>query len=136
MCLTTKLSTNNPTIKSFTRIAKRRILVYKRLKTWGNTPHQGFSWPDGDAIISVRSLGVTKHSTPGATRLMVNRGLHAHIIRADAKGSLGPNEEIHRMIIPKGATYVVGIYNDIVSTQLRRFTKKDKGISPLKKGEM
>lgn len=136
MCLRTKPRTNNPTIKSFTRVAKRRILVYKRLKKWGYTPYQGFSWPDGDAIISVRSLGITRVGYSAHRSLEVGRGLHAHFTRKGAKEALGIAEEINRMIIPKGATYIVGCNGDIVSTQIRRATKKDKGTTILKKKEM
>lgn len=104
-------------VKNGPFVAKKDILVYKRLickitktKYKFTSPYRGTPYyPNGH--IYIKKLNPTK----GIIYNRINKGLHAYVKYPCFKY---PNEVVVKMVIPKGSTYYLGEYDEIVSTDL------------------
>lgn len=147
MCLDTEWVDAKKTKKQILRLvvktAKTNKTVYKRFKSSYikgilTTPFQSCYWGYNE-LKEVEKLGISlDHSTSlfqrkrkRFKRLQVGVGLHAWISLKRAK-ECKAGSFTRKMVIPKGAKYIVGDRGDIVATQML-LPEKSKAIIKKKK---
>lgn len=113
--------------KESAKIADKDIVVYKILLKCSNeiylSPYRGAPYEIGKlytANIQYHERLLDKIDECSITNIVIEEGLHAYTSMGIAflKAFL-INGIVFEAIIPKGATYVLGTDNDIVSTQLK-----------------
>lgn len=122
--------------KESAKIAKKDIVVYKIL----------FKYPDGSYVSPFRgtiyqigelktaNIKYDKRLLPFYCRetydTVITKGLHAYIITEETAisyaRSIATTMIIVKAIIPKGAMYVLGFNDEIVSTQLKLIEECEK----------
>lgn len=128
MCLTAKqyFKTKKATLEAGKgTLAKEDIIVYKALskRTDGTimTPYQNFPFEKGNEYYQDdRKLGARARKvsvSPITWKLVIHSGLHACTTKEEAQRKYRA-DIVAEMIIPKGARYVIGNDEDIVSTRL------------------
>lgn len=113
--------------KESAKIADKDIVVYKILLKCSNeiylSPYRGAQYEIGKlytANIRYCKRLLDKIDECPITTTVIGEGLHAYISMGTASlQAFLINGIVFKAIIPKGATYVLGNDNDIVSTQLK-----------------
>ena len=114
--------------KESAKIVKEDIVVYKILLRWSDRFYMS---PFRGAIYQIEELKTAnikynKQLLQFYNReiygTIINEGLHAYTTKASAvfrSFHIAATTIIVKAIIPRGAMYVLGVENDIVSTQLK-----------------
>lgn len=114
--------------KESAKIAKEDVVVYKILikDSYGSymSPFRGAIYQIGELKTAnikydKQLLPVYHHEIYGT---VINEGLHAYTTEASAvlkSFLIATTTFVAKAIVPKGAMYVLGIIDDIVSTQLK-----------------
>lgn len=114
--------------KESAKIADKDIVVYKVLLKYSNeiylSPYRGAQYEIGKlytANIQYCERLLDKIVECSITSTVIEEGLHSYTSMSTAflQAFLLINGIVFEAIIPKGATYVLGTNNDIVSTQLK-----------------
>lgn len=107
------------------KIAKKEIKVYKILRTSGKSPYIDFKY-DKRWWYNVKKFKYAKDYSWSTFNIVVYDGLHAFITKKAAKLHFKKyfyclqlkNYQIVEMYIPKGAKYILGTDDEIVTTDL------------------
>ena len=144
MCLTIKdsylYSHRNTEIVTtkLSNTAKRDMIVYKRFNVHVKrdktivliSPYQRKKY---EVNMHYHQTGKEKFTFEWWNgELCINRGLHAYVNYKDVINNLFYDEYAVKCIIPKGSTYFLGKYGDIVSDNMI-VTDKIYGYQPIKK---
>lgn len=113
--------------KESAKIADKDIIVYKVLLKCPNetyrSPYRDVSYEIGKlytANIRYHERLAYKMGEYSATTTVIEEGLHAYTLRGFAfLRAFSITGSVFKAIIPKGALYVLGTGNEIVSTQLK-----------------
>lgn len=113
--------------KESAKIADKDIIVYKVLLKYSNetyySPYRDVPYEIGKlytANIRYRERPVYKIEEYPVTTTVIEEGLHAHTSKGFAfLRAFSIIGSVFKGVIPKGALYVLGTGNDIVSTQLK-----------------
>jgi len=114
MCLHVLGNINNQPIE----VAKADITVYKILTDDNISPYQRFSYEPNTLYRLRKPLVISTQWSKG----IISEGFHAYLDKSETFCRVGfhnPQFKAVELTIPKGAKYVLGQNDDIVSTSIR-----------------
>ena len=116
MCLIIDRKSNKDSIDNYIKIAKKDIVVYKKLRSYGENYETPIKYyyvsKDGD-ILTTNSFSTNKNRH----YIYVNRGIHSYTNKEYGKSIIYFNNILVKCIIPKGTPYIISnrIKDEIVS---------------------
>ena len=101
------------------KIAKEDFVVYKILNKSNVSPYQGFRYvPNTEYSVNKLRAQRATWIVSGFDDWEINEGLHAYVTYEAALNMKDEDEKIVLFTVPKGTTYVIGQFNEMVAQKM------------------